>query len=60
VWVRSCASCNQRSRRTWFLLAYIGMQVLASIAVIPVWRRLVVSASLRPPWSMTGDRAFRS
>jgi hypothetical protein len=43
----------------WFLPAYVSVQILARIAVMPVWRRLVVSAFLRPTCSLTGDRASR-
>ena len=31
----------------WFLPAYLVMQILASMAVIPVWRRLILNPPIR-------------
>jgi hypothetical protein len=60
LWALSEPSSLPMQASEWFLPAYLTVQILASIAVIPVWRRLVASATLRPTYSMTGDRASRA
>lgn len=41
----------------WFLPAYFALQILASVVVIPVWRRLVLSTPLVRTYSLLPGRA---
>lgn len=41
----------------WFLPAYFALQILASVVVIPVWRRLVLSTPLVRTYSLPPTRA---
>ena len=41
----------------WFLPAYFALQILASVVVIPVWRRLVLNTPLVRTYSLLPSRA---